>query len=185
MAVPIMRIIAGSARSRRLVGPPGLTTRPMTDRVRESLFSSIAAWLPDSVVIDLYAGTGSMGLEALSRGAADVTFVERDREALAALHKNIETVGLGGRVVPGDVDGFLDRARGPVDVVFVDPPYAVALPSLMETMAKVSRLLADDGLAIVHRRSGEEPPEEIAGLSLVAEREYGSAVLWRYAKENS
>lgn len=179
-----MRIIAGSAGSRRLVGPPGLTTRPMTDRVRESLFSSIAAWLPDSVVIDLYAGTGSMGLEALSRGAAVVTFVERDREALAALHKNIDTVGLGGTVVAGDVDVFLDRADGPVDIAFVDPPYAVALPSLMETMAKLSRLLADDGLVIVHRRSGEEPPEEIAGLSLVAEREYGSAVLWRYTKEN-
>ncbi len=185
MAVPIMRIIAGSARSRRLVGPPGLTTRPMTDRVRESLFSSIAAWLPDSVVVDLYAGTGSMGLEALSRGAADVTFVERDREALAALNKNIDTVGLGGGWYRAMWMPFLDRASGPVDLVFVDPPYAVALPSLMETMSKLSRLLAEDGLAIVHRRSGEEPPEEIAGLSLVAERKYGSAVLWRYTKENS
>ncbi|MCP3998151.1 MAG: 16S rRNA (guanine(966)-N(2))-methyltransferase RsmD [bacterium] len=180
-----MRIIAGSARSRRLVGPPGLTTRPMTDRVRESLFSSIAAWLPDSIVFDLYAGTGSMGLEALSRGASDATFVERDREALVALRKNIDSVGLGGNVIAGDVDAFLDRAGGSVDVVFVDPPYAVALPSLMETMGKLPRLLARDGLVVVHRRSGEEPPEGIAGLNLVDEREYGSAVLWRYAKESN
>ena len=180
-----MRIIAGIARSRRLIAPPGQTTRPMTDRVRESLFSSISAWIPDSVVFDLYAGTGSMGLEALSRGASDVTFVERDRNAIAALRTNIETVGLGGRVVSGDVDRFLDRADGPLDLAFVDPPYAVALPSLVETMKKLSPLLAHDGIAIVHRRSGEDPPDSIADLVLVDERRYGSAVLWRYAKEQT
>jgi len=178
-----MRIISGTARSRRLIGPPGKTTRPMTDRVRESLFSVIAAWIPGSVVLDLYAGTGSMGLEALSRGAAAATFVERDREALAALRKNIETVGLGGTVIAGDVDRFLDRAGGPIDVAFVDPPYAVALPSLLETMTKLSPLLTQDGVAIVHRRSGEKPPSVIAALELVDERKYGSAVLWRYTKE--
>ncbi len=183
MVVHIVRIIAGTARSRRLVGPPGQTTRPMTDRMRESLFSSIAAWIPESVVFDLYAGTGSMGLEALSRGASDVTFVERDRDALIALRKNIETVGLGGRVVAGDVDGFLDRTRGPVDIAFVDPPYAVALASLVETMTKLAPALTRDGITIVHRRSGEQPPGLIADLELVDERTYGSAVLWRYAKE--
>ncbi len=185
MVVPIMRIIAGAARSRRLVGPPGRTTRPMTDRVRESMFSSIAAWLPDSVVMDLYAGSGSLGLEALSRGAAEVTFVERDRAALTALRKNIDTVGLGGTVVAGDVDTFISRATGPVDVAFVDPPYAVALPSVVETLANLSPLLAADGIAIVHRRSGEEPPTAIGDLVLVDERKYGSAVLWRYAKEQT
>lgn len=185
MVVPLMRIIAGIARSRRLVGPPGQTTRPMTDRVREALFSSIAAWLPDAIVLDLYAGTGSMGLEALSRGAAEVTFVERDRAALDVLRKNIETVGLGGRVIAGDVGTYLDRASGPVDVAFVDPPYAVALPSLVETVQKLSPLLVQDGIAIVHRRAGEEPPVSIADLALIDERRYGSAVLWRYAKEQT
>jgi 16S rRNA (guanine966-N2)-methyltransferase len=178
-----MRIIAGTARSRRLVAPPGLTTRPMADRVRESLFSSIAAWIPESVVLDLYAGTGSMGLEALSRGAAAVTFVERDPQALAALRKNIETVALGGNVIGGDVDQILDRIGGPIDIAFVDPPYAVPLPSLVKTMTKLSTLLAQDGIAIVHRRSGEQPPGAIADLELGDERTYGSAVLWRYAKE--
>lgn len=179
-----MRIIAGSARGRRLTGPPGHATRPMTDRIRESLFSSIAAWIPDAVVLDLYAGTGAMGLEALSRGAAAVTFVERDREALRVLRRNIEAVGLGGTVVAGDVDVFLDRASPGCDLAFVDPPYAVALPSLVETVAKLSPVMAHGGLAIVHRRSGEEPPSGIASFSLVDERSYGSAVLWRYAKEN-
>ncbi|MDJ0663841.1 MAG: 16S rRNA (guanine(966)-N(2))-methyltransferase RsmD [Acidimicrobiia bacterium] len=185
MVVPLMRIIAGVARSRRLVGPPGQTTRPMTDRVRESVFSSIAAWIPDSVVLDLYAGTGSMGLEALSRGAAEVTFVERDPAALDALRRNIDTVGLGGSVVAGDVDSFLAQANPPVDIAFVDPPYAVPLASLVETMQKLSPLLAEDGIAIVHRRSGEHPPDAVAGLVLVDERSYGSAVLWRYAKEQT
>lgn len=185
MAVPLMRIIAGIARSRRLVGPRGQTTRPMTDRVRESLFSSIAAWIPDSVVLDLYAGTGAMGLEALSRGAAAVTFVERDRAALDALRRNIATVDLGGSIVSGDVDDFLGRAGGSCDVAFVDPPYAVPLASLVETLQKLSPLLVEGGIAIVHRRSGEHPPEVVAELVLVDERSYGSAVLWRYTKEQT
>lgn len=179
-----MRIIAGSARGRRLTAPSGLATRPMTDRVRESLFSSIAAWIPDAAVLDLYAGTGAMGLEALSRGAAEVTFVERDREALGALRNNIESVGLGGTVVAGDVDAFLDRASSSWDLAFVDPPYDVALASLVETVAKLSPVMTYGGLAIVHRRSGEEPPTGIASLTLADERSYGSAVLWRYTKEN-
>ncbi|MGA9594992.1 MAG: 16S rRNA (guanine(966)-N(2))-methyltransferase RsmD [Acidimicrobiia bacterium] len=178
-----MRIIAGSARSRRLQAPQGQTTRPMTDRVRESLFSSIAAWIPGSVVFDLYAGTGAMGLEALSRGAAAVTFVERDRRALGALRSNIEVVGLGGSVVAGDVDVFLDGTKEVCDLAFVDPPYAVALPSLVETVTRLPRVMAYGGLVIVHRRSGEQPPAGIASLNLVEERSYGSAVLWRYTKE--
>ncbi|MEA2003223.1 MAG: 16S rRNA (guanine(966)-N(2))-methyltransferase RsmD [Actinomycetota bacterium] len=180
-----MRIIAGTARSRRLVGPPGDTTRPMTDRLRESLFSSLAALIPGSVIVDLFAGTGSMGLEALSRGASAVTFVEHDRAALRALQTNIETVGLGGRVIAGDVDRFLDRAQGAFDLAFVDPPYALPLPSLVEMMQKLSPLLAQSGIAVVHRRYGEEPPETIDDLDLVDRRRYGDAVLWRYAKEQT
>lgn len=179
-----MRIIAGQAHGRRLVGPPGQTTRPMTDRVRESLFSSITARIPGSVVLDLYAGTGSMGLEALSRGAAEVTFVERDRKALEALRRNIEAVGLGGAVVAADVDSFLDRSDTNCDLAFVDPPYAVALPSLQTTVGKLARLVSENGLVVVHRRSGEEPPRDMGGLVLTDERGYGSAVLWRYEKEN-
>ncbi len=180
-----MRIIAGTARSRRLVGPPGETTRPMTDRMRESLFSSLAALIPGSVIVDLFAGTGSMGLEALSRGAAEVTFVERDRAALRALQTNIETVGLESRVLSGDVERFLDRGQGRFDLAFVDPPYALPLASLVEMMKKLSPLLAQSGIAVVHRRYGEEPPETIDDLELVNRRRYGGAELWRYAKEQT
>jgi 16S rRNA (guanine966-N2)-methyltransferase len=180
-----MRIISGSARGRRLLGPPGKTTRPMTDRMRESLFSSIASWIPGSDVMDLFAGAGTLGLEALSRGAGAVTFVEQDRNAVIVLRRNIEAVGLGGTVISGDVDSFLERSRSNCDLAFVDPPYAVALPSLVETVGRLAPLVTQDGLVIVHRRSGEEPPAEIGSLALVAERTYGSGVLWRYQKERT
>jgi 16S rRNA (guanine966-N2)-methyltransferase len=153
--------------------------------MRESLFSSIAVLVPGSVVLDLYAGTGSMGLEALSRGAVDVTFVEKDWGALKALTTNVETIGLGGHIIPSDVDRFLDSAVGTFDLAFVDPPYAVPLASLVETLMRMSSLMAAGGTTIVHRRIGSEAPEVIAALHLVDQRQYGGAELWRYEKEQT
>jgi 16S rRNA (guanine966-N2)-methyltransferase len=178
-----MRIIAGIAKRRRILGPPGGTTRPMTDRMRESLFSSIADHIPGSTIVDLYAGSGSMGLEALSRGAGSVTFVERDRKAIHVLRANIETVDLGGTVIAGDVGRFLEQATDRFDVAFVDPPYALPLASLLTTLTQVSDVLADGGIAVVHRRRGSEAPQDIASLTLVDVRQYGGAELWRYEKE--
>jgi 16S rRNA (guanine966-N2)-methyltransferase len=157
----------------------------MTDRMRESLFSSIASWLPDAEVLDLYAGSGSLGLEALSRGAAAATFVETDRQALSALQANLATVGLGGDVASVDVDHFIDGSSGRYDLVFVDPPYAVPLPSVIETITKLSPLVNDGGLVVVHRRHGEEWPAAIAELVLVDERRFGGAELRRYEKEQA
>jgi 16S rRNA (guanine966-N2)-methyltransferase len=179
-----MRIIAGTARSRRIAGPPGKATRPMTDRMRESLFSSIAALLPESRVLDLYAGSGALGLEALSRGAAEVVFVEQDRAALRVLRSNVDSIGLGGEIAADDVDRFLERSRGGFDLAFVDPPYALPLASLLETLNKLSRRLVPGGTAIVHRRYGAEPPAVLAEFRLVEQRKYGGAVLWRYEKEH-
>lgn len=178
-----MRIIAGIARSRRLVAPKGQKTRPMTDRMRESLFSSIGNRIPDSAVLDLYAGTGSMGLEAMSRGAAEATFVEKDRNALEALRTNVESLALGGRIVADDVDRFLSKSDEQFDLAFVDPPYAVPLASLVETMTRLSPLLTSGSIVIVHRRRGSEPPQTIAELEFVDQRKYGGAEVWRYAKE--
>ncbi len=178
-----MRIIGGVARSRRLLSPPGDATRPMTDRMRESLFSSIAAHLDDAAVLDLYAGSGSLGLEALSRGARTATFVENDRQALTALRANLAAVGLGGDIVTADVTRFIDVSSDRYDLVFVDPPYAVPLASVVETMAKIAPLVNDSGLVVVHRRHGEEWPAMIAGLVLVDERRFGGADLRRYEKE--
>ena len=157
----------------------------MTDRMRESLFSSIAARLGDAAVLDLYAGSGSLGLEALSRGARTATFVENDRKALTALRANLATVGLGGEIVAGDAERFVAGCSDRFDIAFVDPPYAVRLPSVVETMTKLAPLLQDAGLAVVHRRHGEEWPDRIAELVLVDERRFGGADLRRYEKERT
>lgn len=182
-----MRIIAGAAKGRRLVGPKGMTTRPMTDRAKEGLFSSIRAAVTSAQVLDLYAGSGSLGLEALSRGAAGAVFVEKNRAALSALRSNIEAVGLGGEVVAADVMTAL-RAGGPLttrapfDLVFVDPPYPDSVTSVEATLAALVPRLTDGALVVLHRRAGERPPE-VEGLAVAGERTYGSAKLWRLVKE--
>lgn len=182
MAVCVVRIIAGQSKGRKLVAPPGQETRPMQDRIREALFSSLAADIPDAIVLDLYAGTGSMGLEALSRGAASATFVENAKPAVQALHRNCAAVGLGGIVVAQDVSRFL-RSTGEVfDVVFVDPPYPEEDSVVDEVMTLVARVLTPGGLAVLHRRAGATPTE-IESLGLIDERRYGGAQLWRYEKE--
>ncbi len=179
-----MRIIAGTARGRRIDGPRGhATTRPMTDRAREGLFSAIAEYIPGADVLDLYAGSGSLGLEALSRGAASATFVEADRAALTTLRTNIERLDLGGVVVPETVESFVERPSGPYDVAFVDPPYSASLASIGAIMCSLVRILRPAALVVLHRRSGEERPE-IPGLEAAGERAYGTTQLWRYEKEN-
>ena len=121
-----MRVISGALGGRRLVTPDGLTTRPTTDKVRQAVFNSLSHQieLDGAVVVDLFAGSGALGIEALSRGAARATFVERDRAALTALRANIEALGLAQRatVVATDVLAWAPAARG-IDVAFADPPY--------------------------------------------------------------
>ncbi len=177
-----MRIIAGHAKGRRLVAPRGEGTRPMQDRVKEAVFSSLGPTVVDADVLDLYAGTGSMGLEALSRGAHRAVFVERDRHALAALRTNCGNVGLGGDIVAGDVRQFLSRASQTFDLVFVDPPYLDDDEAITETMALVAKCTGYDGTVVLHRKVGSVCPE-VESLVLDDERRYGGAQLWRFLKE--
>jgi 16S rRNA (guanine966-N2)-methyltransferase len=120
-----MRVVTGSLRGRKLVAPDARATRPTTDRVREAVFNALTSLdtIIDARVVDLYAGSGAMGIEALSRGATHCTFVERDRGALSAIHANIGALGLTGvtRVVAGDAAVY--AARVDADIAFVDPPY--------------------------------------------------------------
>lgn len=173
-----MRIIAGTAKGRRLTGPKGGATRPMTDRVREALFSSLGPKVVGARVLDLYAGTGSLGLEALSRGSASATFVERDRAALSALETNIAAVGLGGDVLAGSVGDHLRRIGGPFDLVFVDPPYGLDTAGVDAVMAGLDGLLAAGAVVVVHRRRGQQGPAPPAGRPGARERRYGDSVLW-------
>ncbi len=180
-----MRIIAGSAKGRTILGPKGSGTRPMTDRAREALFSSLGSRVSDARVLDLYAGSGSLGLEALSRGAQAAVFVEKAGAALTALRRNVDAVGLGGEVVGSDVPRFLDRCRASFNLAFVDPPYALSLASVQEVLSKLEPLLDADATVVVHRRVGEDPPAGPDGLKLVGERTYGDSRLWTYEKEET
>jgi len=177
-----MRIIAGSAKGRRLASPRGWGTRPLTDRVRQALFSSLGAEVIGGRVLDLYAGTGAVGLEALSRGAATCVFVEHDRDALGALRRNVTELGLGGEIVADDVTRYLAHAGATVDLAFVDPPYTLPLASVSQVLERLEPRLADGATVVVHRRKGEEPPQTVFDLTLVDRRRYGDAELWRYRK---
>lgn len=177
-----MRVIAGLAKGRRLVAPRGAGTRPMMDRAREGLFSSLGEAVAGARVLDLYAGSGSLGLEALSRGAASAVFVERSRAALAALRANVSSVGLGGEVVGADVDGYLERAVGAYDLVFVDPPYGLPLASVESILGRLPGLLAQGGTVVLHRRAGEGLAR-LPGLAVIDRRRYGDTEITRLAKE--
>jgi 16S rRNA (guanine966-N2)-methyltransferase len=182
MVVRFMRIIAGTAKGRRLKAPAGKGTRPMTDKAKEALFSSLGGAVVGARVLDLFAGSGALGLEALSRGAASAVFVEKGRAALGALRDNVEAAGLGGEIMPVDASSY--RPPGEVDLVFVDPPYALPLGSVEKIVARLGPHLAGDGIVIVHRRAGEpEPAPE--GFRLTDRRRYGDVMLSRLEKEEA
>lgn len=153
----------------------------MTGRARESLFSILGHRLVDADVLDLYAGTGSLGLEALSRGARSAVFVERARRAAAIVRDNIEAVGLGGELVIMDVDAALGKLYRRFDVVFVDPPYELPDASVGSVLGALDRILAPDGIVIVHRQVNATTPAPDF-LRCVDERRYGDAVLTMFER---
>ena len=180
------RVIAGTAGGRRLAVPPGTSTRPTSDRAREGLFASVLSELgslDDKRVLDLYAGSGAVGLEALSRGAAHVLLVESDARAAGVIKANIATVGMAGATVVTDRAERL-LARPPAstdryDLVFADPPYAVTPAAVDRVLTLLAAgWLAADALIVVERatRSGplEWPPGYLPGKS----RRYGEATFW-------
>ena len=177
-----MRIIAGAAKGRRLASP-GAATRPMTDRAREGLFSSLGPTPIGAAVLDLYAGSGSLGLESLSRGAGSVVFVERDRRSLGALRANVEAVGLGGEVIAADVEEYLDRGADGFDLSFVDPPYALSLPSVERILGKLAPSMVEGGIVVLHRRAADERPQLDLLFAVTDRRRYGDAEITRLVKE--
>ena len=178
-----MRIIAGVARGRRLVAPVGETVRPTADRVREALFSSLAPLLLGARVLDAFAGSGALGLEARSRGAVHVTLVEQDRRALVALRRNVDTLALGGTdVLAGDVLRMAATGRiagAPFDLVLLDPPYALEEERLARLLADLVPSLAAGATVVVERAASAPAPGWPADLRPVSERRYGSTRLHR------
>ena len=165
-----MRVVAGRLGGRRLHAPAGDTTRPTSDRVREALFSALGD-VSGAVVLDLFAGSGALGIEALSRGASAVTFVDRDERALAAVRANLEALGAVGKVVRSDAIGFLKRDDGAVyDLVFLDPPYDSG-PELGRGLSELlPEVVAQD--AVIVTESNKRSPLELT-LPLADERSYG------------
>jgi 16S rRNA (guanine966-N2)-methyltransferase len=180
-----MRIIAGTLRGRRFEAPEGVSTRPMLDRVREALFSTAGDWIEGARVLDLFAGSGSLGMEALSRGAARARFVERDRRAAAVLRANLAELGLKERseLVLGD---GLDPARWsrPADLVFLDPPYAFLDDGRLRrrVFAAVRELvdgvLDPSGLLVFHAPKRRVVRTELEGVAISDERDYGTNTLF-------
>jgi 16S rRNA (guanine966-N2)-methyltransferase len=180
-----MRVIAGSHRGRRLSGPQGTVLRPTSDKVREALFSILGTQVSGGRFLDLYAGTGAVGIEALSRGASAVTFVESDPKAVQLLQKNLRTCQLLDRaqICEGQAAAFLDRKDwwgGPYDVLFADPPYS-ALDEL-DILIHVWRpgLLSERAVVIIEQNSRTELPASIDHAALVRRYVYGDTALYLY-----
>ncbi|GAA3647900.1 RsmD family RNA methyltransferase [Microbacterium marinilacus] len=181
------RIIAGAAGGVRLDVPP-TGTRPTSDRVRESLFGSLEAAdaIDGSRVLDLYAGSGALGLEAASRGASAVDLVERARPAVRLAQRNADGVrrSIGAaappvRVHATTVGAYLRAAAGPFDLVFLDPPYDLPDDELTHDLATLAPALSADALVVVERSSRSGPPAwQDAGLEPLRDRAYGDTALW-------
>ena len=183
-----MRVVAGSARGTHLAAVPA-GVRPLSDRAREGLFASLGRIVETARVLDLFAGTGAIGVEALSRGASNATFVERSRPAVAAIRQNLERTHLDDRatVVPADVAGFL-RARGrtgsesPFDLVFLDPPYDYGAPDLDGVLSALATGWLVDGPWSVVLTRGSRSSTPVIPLDWVAARRlrYGDSLVTQF-----
>lgn len=179
------RIIAGVAKGLRLE-VPAAGTRPTSDRVRESLFGALdsADAIEDARVLDLYAGSGALGLESLSRGASSLDLVERARPAAAIIRRNVKTLSTAldtaaVRVHEGAVLSFLQRATSTYDLVFTDPPYDIDDETMSADLVALAPHLSDTGLVAIERARRSTPPDlDAAGLELIREKTYGDTAIW-------
>lgn len=179
-----MRVIAGEAKGRRLKRVPGSSTRPVGERVKEALFGILRERVEGALVLDLYAGTGSVGIEALSRGARGAVFVERGRQAVATIKDNLAHTRLSdrARVVRSDVFAFLKKEDlEPFDLIYVAPPQYQGLWAKTLRAVDEASLLAPGGLVVAQMHPKEYEELELETLELTDQRKYGSTMLCFYA----
>jgi 16S rRNA (guanine(966)-N(2))-methyltransferase RsmD len=177
-----MRIIAGALKGRRLVTPRGRVTRPTADQVRLALMDTLMPWLPGARLLDLFAGAGGVGLEALSRGADRATFVERDPHAVSALHQNVATLGVAPRVrvLREDVGralGRLAREGERFDLVFLDPPYESGEMTATLAVLGAGALTAPAAIVVVQHPTKHPPAPAIGALAAFRTRRFGETTL--------
>ena len=180
-----MRVIAGTARGIQLKTPEGMQTRPTIDRVKEALFSIIHFDIPGAKVLDLFGGTGQLGIEALSRGASAATFVDQSDPACKLIRENLRRTKFDqkGSVVRGDYLEYLSRCREQYDIVFLDPPYAeVFLENALKRIAEID-ILQSGGIIVAERPLGKDLPWELEGFTRSKDYKYGKVLLTLYRKD--
>ena len=179
-----MRVITGKARGVQLKTPDGMLTRPTTDRVKEALFSIIHFDIPGAQVLDLFGGTGQLGIEALSRGAKSAVFVDAGEPACRLIRENLKRTRLEqqGKVVRGDYLTYLERAKEQFDIILLDPPYAeVFLENALNKITEID-ILRTGGIIVAERPLGKELPWEFQGYERSKDYKYGNTLLTIYRK---
>ena len=179
-----MRVITGKARGVQLKTPEGMLTRPTADRVKEALFSIINFDIPGAAVLDLFGGTGQLGIEALSRGAASAVFVDAREESCRLIRENLKRTKLEGegRVIRSDYLDYLSRCREQFDIILLDPPYAeVFLENALKRITEID-ILRSDGIIVAERPLGKELPWEFPGYTRSRDYKYGKTLLTIYRK---
>ena len=180
-----MRVITGKARGVQLKTPEGMQTRPTADRVKEALFSIIQFELPGTKVLDLFGGTGQLGIEALSRGAAEAVFVDAREDACRLIRENLKRTKLENcaRVVRSDYLDYLKRCREQFQIILLDPPYAeVFLENSLKMIAEID-ILQYGGIIVAERPVGKELPWEFPGFSRSKDYKYGNTLLTLYRRD--
>lgn len=179
-----MRVISGKYKGRKLEAPEGMGVRPTTDKVREAIFDIIMNEVYGSVFCDLFAGSGAMGIEALSRGASFCYFCDSDRDSLRLVRTNISYVGAKekSRVIAGDYKKALRRIDRKVDIFFIDPPYQAGLYESCLSQIEILDLLSDDGIIIAEHDTRQEMPEDYGVFTKIKDRRYGRIGISIYTK---
>ena len=177
-----MRVIAGKAKGIQLKTPEGMLTRPTTDRVKEALFSILQFDLPGTRVLDLFGGTGQLGIEALSRGAREAVFVDAREEACRLIRENLKRTGFTGKVVRGDYLTYLAQCREKFNIIFLDPPYAeVFLENALNRITEID-ILRSGGIIVTERPLEKALSAEYDGFARSRDYKYGKTVLTLYRR---
>ncbi len=179
-----MRIIAGNFKGRRLETPANYDIRPTSEMVKEALFSMLMNDIHNSVFVDLFSGTGAVGLEALSRGAEKVYLVDRSRESVSIIRNNVNKIGCQSQanILASDYRVAMDRINEPVDIIFADPPYEEGYNLEILESVENSDLLNDDGILIIEHSKKFDMPERYENLEAFKEKKYGKKALTFYRK---
>ena len=180
-----MRVITGKARGVTLATPDGLLTRPTADRVKEALFSSIQFELPGTKVLDLFGGTGQLGIEALSRGASSAVFVDEREDACRLIRENLRRTNLDAdaKVIRSDYLAYLKRCREQFNIIILDPPYAeVFLENALKMITEID-ILQSGGIIIAERPLGKELSWEFSGFTRSRDYKYGKTLITLYRKD--